>query len=93
MLDGHAVVAVSYDNTSDTLEILNSHGRTFCDDGYFKLSFSYALNPELAFEFYVVEWKLCDVSALANTPWLNSIFRLQNNIDIMRAILFVNLNL
>ena len=55
LLGGHAIVAVGYDNTSDTIEILNSHGSTFCDDGYFKLSFNYALDKDLAFEYYVVE--------------------------------------
>ena len=54
-LGGHAIVAVGYDDASDTMEILNSHGSSFCSDGYFKLSFSYALNKDLAFEFYVVE--------------------------------------
>ena len=54
-LGGHALVAVGYDNATDTIEILNSHGSNFCQDGYFKLSFNYALDKDLAFEYYVVE--------------------------------------
>ena len=55
MLGGHAIVLISYDDETETFGILNSHGSNFADDGYFRLSYSYALNPELAFEFYVVE--------------------------------------
>ena len=52
-LGGHAVVGIGYDEESDTLEILNSHGSDFADAGCFRLKFEYVLNPDLAFEFYI----------------------------------------
>ena len=55
MLGGHAVIICGFSEETATFEILNSHGSSFCDDGYFKLAYSYALNPELAFEFYCVD--------------------------------------
>ena len=54
-LRGHAIVICGFSDETEPFEILNSHGSNFCDHGYFRLSYSYALNPELAFEFYVVE--------------------------------------
>ena len=54
MLGGHAVVIVGFDDSTETFEILNSHGSKFANDGYFKMPYSYALNPDLCFEFYVV---------------------------------------
>ena len=55
MLGGHAVIISGFTDETETFEILNSHGSSFCDHGFFRLSYSYALNPELAFEFYCVE--------------------------------------
>ena len=54
LLGAHAVVICGFDEENETFEILNSHGSSFANDGYFKMPYSYALNPELAFEFYVV---------------------------------------
>ena len=54
VLGGHAVVLVGYDDTTQTFDVLNSHGSGFADGGYFRLKYAYALNPDLAFEFYVI---------------------------------------
>ena len=42
-------------NTHETFDILNSHGSQFADNGYFRMPYSYALNKDLAFEFYCVD--------------------------------------
>ena len=55
MLGNHAVVVVGFDDETETFEILNSHGSTFACNGYFRMPWSYALNPDFAFEFYVVQ--------------------------------------
>ena len=47
-LGAHAVVIFSYDDSSKFLGILNSHGFNFAADGYFYLSYEYALNSDLA---------------------------------------------
>ena len=54
ILGGHAVVIISYDDTTGTFVILNSHGSDFADGGYFRLKYENAFNPDLAFEYYVV---------------------------------------
>ena len=51
VLGGHAVVLVGYDDTTQTYDILNSHGSQFSDGGYFRLKYEFALNPDLAFEY------------------------------------------
>ena len=51
----HAVVIVGYDDETESLDILNSHGLDWGNDGFFRMSYSYALNPSLAFEFYCVD--------------------------------------
>ena len=55
VLGGHAVVIISYDDTTGTFGILNSHGSDFADGGYFRLKYEYALNSDLAFEYYVID--------------------------------------
>jgi len=55
LLGGHAVVIVGFDDENECFDILNSHGSSFANDGYFKMPYSYALNPELCFEFYIVQ--------------------------------------
>jgi len=54
LLGGHAVVVIGFDEETDTFEILNSHGSDFADGGYFRIKSEYILNPELAFEFFIV---------------------------------------
>ena len=54
LFGGHAVVLVGYNDTTQTFDVLNSHGSGFADGGYFRLKYEYALTPDLAFEFYVI---------------------------------------
>ena len=54
LLGAHAVVIVGFDDESETFEILNSHGSDFANNGYFRIKSEYLLNPELAFEFFIV---------------------------------------
>ena len=55
LLGLHAVLIVGYDDETDTFDILNSHGSDWGDNGYFKLKYEYALNPDLCFEFYTIQ--------------------------------------
>ena len=50
----HAVLMYSYSDETQTFGIINSHGKKFGNDGKFEMSYSYALNPELCFEFYIM---------------------------------------
>ena len=54
LLGAHAVVIVGFDEESETFEVLNSHGSDFANNGYFRMPYSYALNPELCFEYYTI---------------------------------------
>ena len=54
LLGGHAVCCVSFDDQSETFEILNSHGSDFANGGYFRMKYEYMLNPDLCFEMYIV---------------------------------------
>ena len=54
LLGGHAVVVCGFDEETHTFEILNSHGSDFANNGYFKIKSKYILDPNLAFEFYVI---------------------------------------
>ena len=54
-LGNHAVLIVGYDDTTETFDILNSHGPEFSDNGYFRMKYEYILNPNLCFEFYCVQ--------------------------------------
>ena len=55
MLGMHAVLIVGYDDIDKTFIVVNSHGREFGDgNGKFKLGYEYALNPDLVFEFLVI---------------------------------------
>lgn len=55
LLGGHAVCITGFSDETETFEILNSHGSDFCNGGYFRMKYEYMLNPELAFEFYIVQ--------------------------------------
>ena len=50
----HAVLIVGYDDIDGTFIVVNSHGREFGNGGKFKLGYEYALNPDLVFEFWVI---------------------------------------
>ena len=53
MLGNHAIVIIGFDDATETYEVLNSHGSSFANGGYFKMPYSY-INNDLVFEFYVV---------------------------------------
>lgn len=48
----HAVLCIGYDDNDKTLEVINSHGLSFGNNGRFKMSYSYALSPDLCFEWW-----------------------------------------
>ena len=54
LLGHHAVLIVGYDDNDQTFWILNSHGKLFGDEGYFKLSYKYALGPNLSFDYWLL---------------------------------------
>lgn len=55
LLGGHPVVIVGFVDETQTFEILNSHGSSFANGGYFRLPYSYMLNHELCFEIYICQ--------------------------------------
>ena len=50
----HAVLIHSYNDETKAFGIINSHGRNFGNDGIFEMSYDYVLNPELSFEFWII---------------------------------------
>ena len=50
----HAVVIAGYNDQNQCMDILNSHGIEFGDNGFFRMSYKYILNPDLCFDFYVI---------------------------------------
>ena len=50
----HAVLAIGYDDNDKTIDVVNSHGLSFGNNGRFKMSYSYALNPDLCFEWWLM---------------------------------------
>ena len=50
----YAVVAVGYDENTQSVDVLNSHGMEFGNDGFFRMSYKYVINSELCFEIYVI---------------------------------------
>lgn len=54
-IGGHAVVAVGYDDPSQTFLVRNSWGESWGLQGYFKLPYAYLLNPNLASDLWVIE--------------------------------------
>ena len=54
MLGMHAVLIVGYDDNEGVFIVVNSHGKDFGNNGQFKLGYEYALSPDLAFEFWVI---------------------------------------
>ena len=49
LLGGHAICIVGFDDDNDIFDILNSHGESFGNRGFFRIKSEYLLNPELAF--------------------------------------------
>jgi C1A family cysteine protease len=52
---GHAVLAVGYDDGKGQFIVRNSWGPAQADKGYFYLPYEYALDPQLASDFWVVQ--------------------------------------
>ena len=50
----HAVLIYSYSDHTQTFGIINSHGKEFGLNGTFQLSYDYTLDPNLCFEFFVI---------------------------------------
>lgn len=51
---GHAVLAVGYDNAKGWFIVRNSWGPTAADQGYFYLPYEYALDGQLASDFWTI---------------------------------------
>ncbi len=54
MLGGHAVLAVGYDDSEGMLLVRNSWGPTWGLGGYFKMSYTYLSDPNLAADFWTI---------------------------------------
>lgn len=52
---GHAVLAVGYDDGEGQFIVRNSWGPEQADKGYFYLPYEYAIDPQLASDFWVIE--------------------------------------
>ena len=50
----HAVLMIGFNEDTQTIDILNSHGESFANSGYFRISYKYILNQDLSFDFYVL---------------------------------------
>jgi len=54
LLGGHAVLAVGYDNAKQLFTIRNSWGPDVQDHGYFYMPYSYAVDDNLASDFWTI---------------------------------------
>ena len=54
VLGGHAVLIVGYDDTKKWWIVRNSWGVGWGDHGYFYMPYKYALDPNLASDFWIV---------------------------------------
>ena len=54
LIGGHAVMAVGYDDTRDTLTVRNSWGPNWGDQGYFYLPYDYVFARGLARDFWTI---------------------------------------
>ena len=54
--DGHAVVAVGYNDTKKTIKVLNSWGPQWGNDGYFYMPYDFITDPSLCFDFWKIEF-------------------------------------
>ena len=50
----HAVLIFEYNDETQTVGIINSHGKNFGLDGTFQLAYNYLLNPDLCFEMFLL---------------------------------------
>lgn len=51
---GHAVMAVGYDDATQTILALNSVGPTWGMKGYFTLPYAYLTDPKLSYDFWTI---------------------------------------
>ena len=54
--DGHAVVAVGYDDKKKTVKVLNSWTSQWGDNGYFYMPYDFITDPSLCFDFWKIEF-------------------------------------
>lgn len=54
LLGGHAVLAVGYDDTTQSFKLRNSWGTKSQDKGYFYMPYAYLTNSDLADDFWTV---------------------------------------
>ncbi|SRR5579885_1931746 len=55
VLGGHAVLAVGYDDAKEMLTVRNSWGPSWGDAGYFRMPYAYAMDENLADDFWQIE--------------------------------------
>lgn len=56
LLGGHAVVIVGYDDSKQWWIVRNSWGESWGDKGYFYMPYQYALDPNLASDFWAISY-------------------------------------
>ena len=54
LMGGHAVLAVGYDDKSQTVTALNSLGKSWGDNGYFTMPYEFITNAEPAYDFWTI---------------------------------------
>ena len=50
----HGVLMIGYDDSTETVTVVNSHGENFGNNGTFRMSFRYLMNEKLSFEHWVI---------------------------------------
>ena len=53
-MGGHEVAIVGYDDTTQQLEVANSWGTEWGNDGFFYMPYAYVTNTQLAYDFCVI---------------------------------------
>jgi len=55
-MGGHAVCAVGYDDFQECIIVRNSWGEAWGDKGYFYMPYAYICDPDLAHDFWAINW-------------------------------------
>lgn len=55
ILGAHSVVIVGYNDNKQHFIISNSFGKAWGDKGYFYMPYQYILNPNLCYEFWIIQ--------------------------------------